>query len=258
MLTVVSRSTREAAVGDLEAFAEERRRNIAELGSDPALADASLRMTESLLDKRYVFNFDWLGVPIIQFPSDIIALQEICWKVKPAVIVETGVARGGSLIFYASMLELLGSDGFVVGVDIDIRSHNRAVIESHPLARRIRLIEGSSVDPEVAAQVTSMVGEHRPVVVVLDSMHTRDHVLAELEAYSALVGAGSYLIVQDTLIEDVPEGLYPDRPWSHGNSPANAVDEFLARPGARFVVDDEYASKLLLTSTPRGFLRCIA
>lgn len=245
-------------MGDLESFAEERRHNISELGSDSALADASLRMTESLLRKRYVFNFDWLGVPIIQFPPDIIALQELCWKVKPAVVVETGIARGGSLIFYASMLELLGSDGFVIGVDIDIRSHNRAVIESHPLARRIRLIEGSSIDPATVAQVSSMVGDRRPVLVVLDSMHTGDHVLAELDAYSGLVDAGSYLVVQDTLIESVAEGLYPDRPWSHGNSPATAVDQFLARPGARFVIDEEYASKLLFTSTPRGFLRCVA
>jgi cephalosporin hydroxylase len=251
-------STQEAALGDLESFAEERRRNISQLGSDAALADASLRMTESLLQKRYVFNFDWLGVPIIQFPPDIIALQELCWKVKPAVVVETGIARGGSLIFYASMLELLGSDGFVIGVDIDIRGHNRAVIESHPLARRVRLIEGSSIDPATVAQVNSMVGDRRPVLVILDSMHTGDHVLAELDAYSGLVDAGSYLVVQDTLIEDVPEGLYPDRPWSHGNSPASAVDEFLARPGSRFVIDDEYASKLVITSTPRGFLRCVS
>jgi cephalosporin hydroxylase len=245
-------------VDDREQFAEERRHNISNLGSDSALAEASVRMTEALIRSRYLFNFDWLGLPIIQFPADLVAYQEICWKVKPAVIVETGIARGGSVVFYASMLELLGSEGFVVSVDIDIRSHNRQAIESHPLARRLRLIEGSSVDPAVVARVTSMVGERQPVLVVLDSLHTKDHVLAELDAYAGLVGPGSYVIVQDTVMESVPEDLYPNRPWSHGNCPANAVDEFLARPGCRFVVDDDYAAKLVLTTTAQGFLRCVA
>jgi cephalosporin hydroxylase len=245
-------------VGDFEAFAEQRRHNISNLGSDSELSDESMRMTESLIRRRYVFNFDWLGLPIIQFPPDIVALQEICWKVKPAVIVETGVARGGSLAFYASMLHLLGSDGFVIGVDIDIRPHNRQAIESHPLAGRIKLVEGSSVDPEVVTEVASMVGDRAPVLVILDSLHTKDHVLAELDAYASLVGPGSYVVVQDTAIETVSEDVYPDRPWSHGNSPANAVDEFIDRPGCRFVVDDDRASKLVLTSAPRGYLRCVA
>jgi cephalosporin hydroxylase len=221
------------------------------------LSEKSAQITETLIRRRYVFNFDWLGLPILQFPPDIVALQEICWNVKPVVIIETGVARGGSLALYASMMELLGSDGFVIGVDIDIRSHNREAIEAHPLASRIKLIEGSSVDPKIVAQVRSMVGERAPVLVVLDSLHTKDHVLAELEAYSPLVGPGSFVVVQDTAIESVSEDVYPDRPWHHGNSPANAVDEFLGRPGCRFVVDDDYASKLVFTSTPRGFLRCI-
>jgi cephalosporin hydroxylase len=245
-------------VGDLEAFAGERRRNIAKLGSDDVLSNDAARMTETLIQRRYVFNFDWLGLPIIQFPPDIIALQEICWKVKPAVVIETGVARGGSLALYASMMQLLGSDGFVIGVDIDIRSHNRAAIEAHPLAGRIKLVEGSSIDPDTVAQVKSMIGDRGPVLVVLDSLHTKDHVLAELAAYSPLVGPGSFVVVQDTAIETVSEDVYPDRPWHHGNSPANAVDEFLARPDCRFVVDDDYAAKLVFTSTPRGFLHCVA
>jgi cephalosporin hydroxylase len=245
-------------VNDLEEFAEERRRNIAGLGSDSTLDRAARAMTESLIRSRYVFNFDWLGLPVIQFPADMVALQEICWKVKPAVIVETGVARGGSTIFYASMVELLGSDGFVVGIDIDIRSHNRQAIESHPLGRRIKLIEGSSIDPAVAAQVASLVAGRQPVLVVLDSLHTKDHALAELDLYSTLVGPGSYVVVQDTIIGNVSDGLYPNRPWSQGNSPADAVEEFVERPGCRFVVDENYAAKLVLTSTPRGFLHCIA
>lgn len=245
-------------MGDLERFADERRRNIAKLGSDDVLGKEAVRMTETLIQHRYVFNFDWLGLPIIQFPPDIIALQEICWAVKPAVVVETGVARGGSLALYASMMQLLGSDGFVIGVDVDIRSHNREAIEAHPLAERIRLVEGSSIAPGTVAEVASMVGDRGPVLVVLDSLHTKDHVLAELEAYSPLVGPGSYVVVQDTAIEALSEDVYPDRPWHHGNSPANAVDEFLAQPDCRFAVDEDFASKLVFTSTPRGFLRCIA
>ncbi|WIM85728.1 CmcI family methyltransferase [Candidatus Mycobacterium wuenschmannii] len=245
-------------MGDLEEFAEERRRNIARLGGDEVLANDAVSMTETLIRQRYVFNFDWLGLPIIQFPPDIIALQEICWKLKPAVVIETGIARGGSLALYASMMQLLGSDGFVIGVDVDIRRHNREAIEAHPLANRIKLVEGSSTDPDTVATVKSMVGNRGPVLVVLDSLHTKDHALAELEIYSPLVTPGSFVIVQDTAIEVLSEDVYPDRPWHHGNSPANAVDEFLARPDCRFVVDEDYASKLVFTSTPGGFLRCVA
>jgi len=222
------------------------------------LNEAARLVTDYLVDSRYACNFDWLGLPITQFPADIVALQEICWKVKPAVLVETGVARGGSTLFYASMLEWLGSDGFVLGVDVGIRGDIRQAMKAHPLARRIRLVEGSSVDPAVAPQVGSMVGARGPVLVVLDSQYTKEHALAGLDLYSPRVGPGSYVVVQDTTTGSSPKSLYENNGQSKGRLPADAVEEFLHRPGCRFTVDEDYAAKLLFTRLPRGFLRCVA
>jgi cephalosporin hydroxylase len=202
---------------------------------------------------RYSYNFTWLGRPIIQYPQDIVALQEVVWRVRPDVIVETGVAHGGSLVLSASLLELLGGDRFVVGIDIEIRAHNRKAIESHPLAGRIVLEEGSSTDPKVAERVA----EHargRRTMVVLDSNHTADHVLQELELYSPLVSPSSYLIVFDTVVERMPDDFFPDRPWGPGDSPATAVARFLESTD-EFAVDDELDGKLLVTVAPGGYLR---
>lgn len=204
---------------------------------------------------RYSYNFSWLGRPIIQYPTDIVAMQEIIWTVRPRVIVETGIAHGGSLVFYASMLQLLG-EGIVIGVDVDIRPHNRAAIESHFLFPRIRLIEGSSTDPAIFAQVRQTAGDAAPVLVALDSNHTHAHVLEELRLYSRLVGKGSYLVVFDTMVEQMPDGSYPDRPWSKGDNPLTALREFLATTD-RFEIDHEIHQKLLVTVAPFGFLRCV-
>jgi len=205
---------------------------------------------------EYSYHFTWLGRPIIQFPQDIVALQEIIWRVKPRAIVETGIARGGSLIFYASMLELLGGDGFVVGVDIDIRPHNRAEIESHPMMKRIRLIEGSSIDDGVVGQVREMIDGLSPILVVLDSNHTNEHVLAELRHYSPMVTAGSYLVVFDTVIELLPPDFFPERSWGRGDNPMTAVRTFL-RETDRFEIDRAIQDKLLITVAPEGYLKCM-
>ncbi len=205
---------------------------------------------------RYAYNFTWLGRPIIQYPQDIVALQEIVWRVKPERIVETGIAHGGSTIFFASMLELAGGAGRVTAVDVDIRAHNRAAIEAHPLYRRVTMIEGSSVDPQIAQRVRDDVGGHAPVMVVLDSNHTADHVARELQLYAPLVTRGSYLVVMDTVVEHMPEDSFPDRPWSRGNSPMTAVRAFLATTD-RFVVDAEIEDKLLVTVAPSGYLLCV-
>jgi cephalosporin hydroxylase len=204
---------------------------------------------------KYSYNFTWLGRPIIQYPQDILAMQEIIWRVQPDLIVETGIAHGGSLIFHASLLELLGGDGLVLGIDIDIRDHNRAAIESHPLARRVRMIEGSSIDPEVVRQVTEFARDRKRVLVSLDSNHTHQHVLAELHAYEPLVTKGSYLVVFDTVVEDMPKSFFPDRPWGPGDNPKTAVCEFL-RGTDRFEVDQELENKLLLSVAPGGYLKC--
>ncbi|MCX7197570.1 MAG: cephalosporin hydroxylase family protein [Proteobacteria bacterium] len=205
---------------------------------------------------RYTYNFRWLGRPVIQFPQDLVALQELIWAVRPGAIVETGIAHGGSLVFSASMLQLIGGDGIVVGVDVDIRAHNRKAIEAHPMAHRIRMVEGSSIDPGTVRQVEGLVAGRQPVMVILDSMHTHDHVLAELEAYSPLVSAGSWLVVLDTVIEDMPRGWFSDRPWDVGNNPKTAVHAFL-RGSDRFVIDPSIADKLQITVAPDGWLRCV-
>jgi len=205
---------------------------------------------------RYSFNFSWLGRPVIQFPEDIVAMQEVIWRIKPDLIIETGIAHGGSLVLWASLLQMLGGDGRVVGVDVDIRQHNRAEIERHPLFSRITMIEGSSIDPDVVGRVRALAAGRRTVMVVLDSNHTHDHVLEELQRYSPLVMRGSYLVVMDTVVEAMPADFYPDRPWGKGNNPATAVAQFL-KTSDRFEVDEEIDARLLMSVAPGGYLRCI-
>lgn len=205
---------------------------------------------------NYTYNFDWLGLPIIQFPQDMVAVQEIIWKTKPDLIIETGVARGGSLILNASILHLLNGDGKVVGIDIDIRPHNREAIENHPLAHRIELIQGSSIDEEVLQQAKSHMKKNDRVMVILDSNHTHEHVLKELELYSPLVSKNCYLLVMDTVIDDMPDDYFPDRPWGKGDNPKTAVHEFLKKSD-RFEIDEAIHNKLLITVAPDGYLKCI-
>lgn len=210
---------------------------------------------------KYSYNFSWLGRPIIQYPQDIVAMQEIISSVQPDLIIETGIAHGGSLIFSASMLELNAacggpSDAEVVAVDIDIRRHNRDAIERHPMSRRITMIEGSSVDVGIIAHVAAKAAARQRVLVCLDSNHTHDHVLAELEAYAPLTSVGSYCVVFDTIVEDVPATMYPDRPWGPGNSPKSALQEYL-RTHPEFVSDDLIDAKLLISVARGGYLRRI-
>lgn len=205
---------------------------------------------------EYSYHFTWLGLPIIQYPQDIVALQEILWAVRPDLIVETGIARGGSLALSASILELIGGDGIVVGVDVDIREPTRRAIEGHPLAKRVRMIEGSSTDPAVIEVVAELAAGRSQVVVLLDSNHTSEHVLRELDLYSPLVGQGGYIVVFDTIIEEMPVGTYPERPWDVGDSPATAISTFLGR-NHRFEVDSNIDRKLILTVARGGYLKCI-
>ena len=226
------------------------------MAADRELTELATQVFNKSAEYKYSYNFSWMGRPIIQYPADIVAMQEIIWQVKPDLIIETGIAHGGSLIFYASMLELLGGDGQVVGIDIDIRGHNRTAIESHPMFKRITLVQGSSIDEATISPIRTLAKEKRAVLVCLDSNHTHAHVLRELELYSPLVTNGSYLVVFDTVIEDMPAESFPDRPWDKGNNPKTAVQEFLTR-NVRFEVDEEIANKLLFTVAPGGFLRCV-
>jgi cephalosporin hydroxylase len=237
-------------------FEDEKRENIRRLGADANLREASNTWLVDVSKHRYSYHFSWLGRPIIQFPQDIVAMQEIIWQVKPDLIIETGIAHGGSLIFSASMLELVGGEGRVLGIDVDIRSHNRAEIEKHPMFKRIDMIEGSSIDPGVAAQVRDHAKGKARIIVVLDSNHTHEHVLEELALYSPLVTKGSYLVVFDTVVEDMPDETFADRPWGKGNNPKTAVHEFL-KGNDRFVIDEELQNKLLITVAPDGYLKCL-
>lgn len=222
--------------------------------------DKAKQLTSEWIDTtaqfKYTYNFTWLGRPIIQFPQDMIAVQEIIWQTRPDLIIETGIAHGGSLIFYASILEMLGEDGQVLGIDVDIRQHNRVEIEKHPMFKRIMMFEGSSIDDAMAERVREFAAGKRRVLLLLDSNHTHDHVLRELELYTPLVKAGSYAVVFDTVIEDMPDDAFPDRPWSRGNNPKTAVWEFLKR-NDRFVIDNAIPEKLLITVAPDGYLKCV-
>lgn len=237
-----------------ELFWDESKINIERMSQDKELKEAVDIVNHRLGEHRWVYNFSWLGRPIIQTPTDVFALQEMVWEVKPDFIIETGIAHGGSLILSASLLELLGGDGQVLGIDIDIREHNRLEIENHPLSKRITMIEGSSIDPFIIKQVYEQTKDRKKVLVLLDSYHTHEHVLAEMNAYSNLVTKGSYLVVYDTCVETLSNTLNTDRPWGKGNSPYTAVQEFLKQHD-EFEIDSSYEKKYVITNSPSGRLK---
>jgi cephalosporin hydroxylase len=245
----------------MTAFEKEIEERIIANEKDGDLRAKASAFVSASIGSRYSYNFSWLGRPIIQYPQDIVAMQELLWKVQPDLIVETGIAHGGSLIFSASMLELNAicggpADAQVVGVDIDIRSHNRAAIEAHPLAKRIRMIQGSSVAPEIVEKVRAYtVGKER-VLVCLDSNHTHEHVLAELQHYAGLTTIESYCVVFDTIVDQLPAEMFDDRPWGPGNNPRTAVREFL-KDHPEFLVDERIDHKLQISVAPGGYLKRI-
>lgn len=254
-----------------EKFKSEVADNIRRMGEDRDLQALSRVWIKDSGPYGYTYNFSWAGIPIIQLPQDVVAMQELIWSAKPDLIIETGIAHGGSLIMSASMLLLLDycdaqqkgdvldparPRRMVIGIDIDIRDHNRATIQAHPMANRIEMIEGSSIDPAVVEAVHARAKDYQSVFVCLDSSHTHDHVLAELEAYTPLVTPGSYCVVFDTLIEDRLPGSFPGRAWDKGNNPKTAVWEFL-ESSDRFEIDKDMDTKLLITVAPDGFLKCV-
>ena len=252
-------------------FALERVQNALRQGADCELKNLSLNLLRQAAQYKYGYDFKWLGRPIIQLPQDTVAMQEIIWQVQPDLIIETGIAHGGSLIFSASMLELNAAcggtaDAKVLGIDIDIRSHDRKAIEEHPMFKRITMLEGSSTAPEIVKRVQETANNKKKVLVCLDSNHTHDHVLAELEAYAPLTSVGSYCVVFDTLVDDMPDDMFLNRPWGKGNNPKTAVWEYLRRlehessiaaDGAplRFEIDKMIEYKLLITVAPDGYLK---
>jgi cephalosporin hydroxylase len=239
----------------IKKFELERENFIKSLIKNKKLKQLTLKWIEESAKSNYSYNFNWLGRPIIQYPQDIVAIQEIIWKVKPDVIIETGIAHGGSLILSASILEIIGK-GKVIGIDIDIRRHNRSQIEKHILNKRITMIEGSSIDKKIAKKIYKITKNKKKILVILDSNHTHEHVLKELELYSPLVTKNSYLVIFDTIIEDMPKNFFNNRSWGKGNNPKTAVWEFL-KTNKRFKIDIEIENKLLITVAPNGYLKCI-
>lgn len=240
-------------------FDKEVKERIDAMSRDESLKSTAQAFMQASVLPKYSYNFSWMGRPIIQYPQDMIAMQEIIWEVKPDLIIETGIAHGGSLIFYAAMLELIAAcdgvkGGEVLGIDIDIRPHNRKAIEEHPMYKRISMIEGSSIASEIVAQVVEKAKGKKRILVCLDSNHTHDHVLAELEAYALLSTVGSYCVVFDTVVEDMPKELAGDRPWGPGNNPKTAVFEYL-KTHSEFEIDRNIQNKILITVAPDGYLK---
>jgi cephalosporin hydroxylase len=253
-------------------FAAEREERLAAYAEDAGFRGLSRDFLEASMRKKYVYNFDWLGRPIIQYPQDMWAVQELIWTVKPDLVIETGIAHGGSLILSASILAMLDyceamekgtpldprqSARKVIGIDIDIRPHNRAALDAHPLRPLLTLVEGSSIAPETVETVRAAAQGHRRVMVFLDSMHTHAHVLAELEAYAPLVSRDSYCVVFDSFVEDMPADLFPDRPWAPGDNPKTALREYLSRH-PEFAIDKSIEGKLMVSVCADGFLKRVA
>lgn len=250
-------------------FEAEAADRVTHIGADAEMQELTAGFLRRSIELQYSYNYFWMGRPIIQYPQDIVAMQEIVWKTRPDLIIETGIAHGGSLILSASLLALLDmADAIesrtamdvlqprrkVLGIDIDIRAHNRAAIEAHPMSNRITMLQGSSIAEDIVGQVRAFAAPFQRVLVCLDSNHTHDHVLAELEAYSPLVTAGSYCVVFDTIVEDLPRDMYPDRPWDKGANPKTAVWEFL-KTHPEFEIDRAMQDKLQITVAPDGFLK---
>jgi len=243
--------------------------NIAKQASNEEVNNTAREFMRASFKFKYPYNFEFLGRPIIQYPQDIIAMQEIIWEVKPDLIIETGIAHGGSLIMSASMLALLDlceaaeagkllnpnvTNRMVLGIDVDIRKHNREAILSHPMSSRIKMIEGSSIDSNVVKEVKKYSQNFNKILVCLDSNHTHEHVLKELNFYATLTSKDSYCVVFDTIIEDLPKDMFPDRPWCPGNNAKTAVLEFLKKNNS-FEIDTIIQNKLLITVSPDGYLK---
>lgn len=255
----------------MNAFEQEVQARIAANSQNPTLQAATQQFLLASIMAKYSYNFTALGRPIIQYPQDMVAMQELIWQVKPDLIIETGIAHGGSLIMSASMLVLLDmceaieagttidprqSRRKVLAVDIDIRAHNRAAIEAHPMASRIQMIQGSSIAPDIVAEVHAAARGYQRIMVCLDSNHTHDHVLAELDAYAPLTSVGSYCVAFDSVVEDLPAEMFPDRPWGPGDNPKTAVWKYL-ESHPEFEIDRSVQNKILVTVAPDGYLKRI-
>lgn len=252
-------------------FKQECSNEIEAMGRDTSLTERSLQWLTHANEHKYSYHFEWMGRPVIQYPQDMVAVQELIWQIKPDLVIETGIAHGGSLILSASILALLDlseaiekkevldpttSKRKVLGLDIDIREYNRQAILEHPMSSRIEMLEGSSTDPSIVSKVHEIASGYNTILIFLDSNHTHDHVLEELECYAQLTTPGSYCVVFDTVIEDLPESMFENRPWSKGNNAKTAVWEYL-KTHPEFEIDHSIQNKLQITVAPDGYLKRI-
>jgi len=244
-------------MSDESDFKKRNEEFIDRMGADQSFIETTREWFKKASRHEYSYHFEWLGRPVIQFPQDMMALQEVIFAVKPDLVIETGVARGGSLIYTASLLELLGGDRKVLGIELELRDHNRQAILEHPMSRRINLIDGSSIAEEVVGKVKRIASNYDRILVCLDSDHTHSHVLGELEAYSSLVSVGSYLVVFDTIIEFMPPEFSIGKRWSPGNNAMTAVRAFL-EDHPEFQIDERIHNKLSVTVAPYGWLKRIS
>ena len=240
---------------ELQKFYDERKKSRKEIREDNELKNKSLDWMLHADKYKYSYNFSWMGRPIIKYPNDMVVQQELIWDIKPDLIIETGIAHGGSIIFSASMMRMMGIEGEVVAVDIDIRDHNRKLIEDHPMYKNITMYEGDSTDKNIFLKVKEHCKGKKKVMLILDSNHTHEHVLNELNLYSGLVSLDSYIILPDTFIEFFPEGYSSvNRPWDKGNNPYSAMKSFL-NSNKNFVIDEEISGKACITETIDGYLK---
>ncbi len=254
-------------MSDIKNFKNQVKKEIHKQKKNKLLKFFSKKWMQESVNSNYSYHFEWLGRPIIQYPQDIIAMQQIIWKTKPDLIIETGIARGGSLIFYASILNLISNCGGpkkakVIGIDIDIRKHNKKAILSHPMSKNIEMVEGSSINKDIFEKIKKKALKANKVMILLDSNHTESHVFRELELYAPLVSLGSYLVVFDTLIENMPKNFYKNRPWSKGNNPMTAVSKYLKKikknkEKFKFELDEEIENSLLISVSPGGYFKRI-
>ena len=244
----------EEPVPDADHFRSERADWRASLGADDTLRQQGIDLQLAADDHHYTYSWEWLGVPIIRLPDDIVVLQELIWAYRPQRIVETGVARGGSMLLDSSLMTLSGIEPAVLGIDISIFAHTHEALAEHPMSRGVTLLETSSVSDEAVSAARDFLGNAERALLVLDSNHTHEHVLAELRVLAPLLPVGSFILVADTIVEELPQGHYVNRPWDRGNSPLTAANQFLGEnPG--FVRDTEWSRRALLTEFRDGILR---
>lgn len=229
------------------------KKNINTIGRNKNFLKKSREWAIAASTLKYHYNFKWMGLPIIKFPNDIVVMQELIWKIKPDLIIETGVAHGGSLIFFASMMQCYNNNGKIIGIDIKIKNKNKKAIKNHLLSPRIKLIEGSSISAKVIKELKISQKKYNKTLVILDSMHSHDHVLKELQIYSNFVSKGSYIIVQDSFVEYFPKNHFKDRPWNKGDNPMTAIKSFL-KENNKFKIDKDIEKKICITENPSGYI----